>query len=254
MTPPDFDVVAKRADALAALVEARLPMEVDVLAVRQAWPLVGPALLSHATSTLRSVMLLGPAGAHTDASRLLRSLYDHVVTFSWLAADPSAERLALWRLEDLVQRLKAVREMAAAGVPILDDAARDEMQREVDEARTTGTTTPNIADKAGAADRYWAPQVEALDETGPGSFRGLYTVLFRSHSGLVHATFRGLNAVVEDLSSTRRRVLAHPPLEGRGAYGMATIVHGLGLLIAAKAVGWPSEADIHDVFDSYPVA
>jgi hypothetical protein len=251
MNPPDFDVVAKRADALAALVEARLPMEADVVGLHQAWPLVGPALLSHATSTLRSIVLLGPAGAHTDASRLLRSLYDHVVTFAWLAADSSAERLALWRLEDLAQRLKAVREMAEAGEPILDDAARDEMQREVDAA--TRTTTPDLAAKALAADRYWAPQVEALDETGLGTFRGLYTVLFRSHSGLVHATFRGLNTVVEDLSPTRRRVLARPPLDGRGAYGMATIVHGLGLLVAAKAVGWPSEADVHNVFDTYPV-
>lgn len=251
MTPPDFDVVAKRADALAALVEMRLPMDADVVGVHQAWPLVGPALLSHATSTLRSIVLLGPAGAHTDASRLLRSLYDHVVTFAWLAADPSAERLALWRLEDLAQRLKAVREMAEAGEPILDDAARDEMQREVDAA--TKATTPDLAAKALAADRYWAPQVEALDGTKLGSFRGMYTVLFRSHSGLVHATFRGLNTVVEDLSPTRGRVLVRPPLDGRGAYGMATIVHGLGLLIAAKAVGWPSEADVHNVFDTYPV-
>lgn len=78
-------------------------------------------------------------------------------------------------------------------------------------------------------------------------------MLFRSHSGLVHATFRGLNAVVEDLSPTRRRVLARPPLNGRGAYGMATVVHALGLLVAAQAVGWPSEADVHHVFDTYPV-
>jgi hypothetical protein len=78
-------------------------------------------------------------------------------------------------------------------------------------------------------------------------------VLFRSHSGVVHATFRGLNAVVEDLSPTRRRVLARPPLEGRGAYGMATIVHGLGLLVAAKTLGWPSEAEVHQVFETYPV-
>jgi hypothetical protein len=170
MTPPDFDVVTKRADALAVLVEARLPMEADVPGVREAWPLVGPALLSHATGTLRSIMLLGPAGAHNDAARLLRSLYDHVVTFAWLAADASAERLALWRLEDLGQRLKVDREMAEAGAPILDDAARDEMQREVEGAKTT---TPDLAAKALAADRHWAPQVEAVDETGLGSFRGL---------------------------------------------------------------------------------
>lgn len=167
MPAPDFDVVAKRADALAALVEARLPMEADIAGVHQAWPLVGAALLSHATSTMRSIVLLGPAGAHTDASRLLRSLYDHIVTFAWLAADPG-ERLAVWRLEDIVQRLKAVREMAQAGEPILDDAARDEMQREVDAA--TRTTTPGLAAKALAADRYWAPRVEAIDETRLGSF------------------------------------------------------------------------------------
>jgi uncharacterized protein DUF5677 len=110
MTRPGFGVVAKRADALAALVEARLPVEDDVVGVHQAWPPVGPALFSRATGTLRSIMLLRPAGAHNDAARLLRSLYDHVVTFAWLAADLSAERLALWRPKDLVERLKADRE------------------------------------------------------------------------------------------------------------------------------------------------
>lgn len=107
-------VAAQRAAALALLVEARLPIEVATTGPCDAWALVGPALFAHATRTMRSIFVLEPRGAHNDAGRLLRSLYDHVVTFAWLAVDPPT-RLVLWRLEDLAQRLKTDREAAAAG-------------------------------------------------------------------------------------------------------------------------------------------
>jgi hypothetical protein len=137
------------------------------------------------------------------------------------------------------------REAAAAGISLLDDATREQMARDVEDAKAK---TPDLASKAAAVDRYWAPRVEAIDD---GEFRRLYTLLFRTHSGLVHATFRGLNHVTEVVSSTRTRVLVQLPLEGRGASGMATVVHGLALLVAPQALGWPSTADVHGVFDLY---
>jgi hypothetical protein len=244
MSVPGGDVIAQRADALAALVEARLPLDMDVPYGGDAWPLAGAALIAHATGTLRSIVLLSAAGAHNDAFRLLRSLYDHAVTFAWLAAQPTGERLEAWRLEDLAARLKMDREAAAAGISLLDDATREQMARDVADAKAK---TPDLASKAAAVDRYWAPRVEAIDD----EFRRLYTLLFRTHSGLVHATFRGLNHVTEVVSSTRTRVLVQLPPDGRGATGMATVVYGLALLVAAQALGWPSTADVHAVFDLY---
>lgn len=225
-----------------------MPFEADGTDIAGAWPLAGTALLTHATQTLRSIMLLAPAGAHNDASRLLRSLYDHVVTFAWLAENPR-DRLGPWRLEDLAERLKADREATAAEEPLLEAAAREQMQAEVDAATAS---TPDLASKAFAADRYWSARIPAIGEGELESFRGMYTFLFRNHSGLVHATFRGLSRVVEDLSPTRRRVVAQPPLDRHELYGMATVVHGLGLFVAAEALGWPAADEVHSVFDRHP--
>lgn len=125
------------------------------------------------------------------------------------------------------------------------------MQREVG-----GVTarTPDLASKALGADRHWGPRLTVLDEDGLGSFRGLYTFLFRDYSGLIHATFRGLNRVTEDVSEARKRVVLQAPLEGRGPYGKATVVYGLGLYVAAEALGWPSADEVNAVFTRYPDA
>ncbi|MGH3429981.1 MAG: DUF5677 domain-containing protein, partial [Mycobacteriales bacterium] len=194
--PSSPDSIALRATALIDLVEGRLEVEGDATGPQTAWPMVGPALLAHATSSLRSIVFrLRPDGAHNDASRLLRSLYDHVVTFAWLAADPPA-RLALWRKEDLEQRLKIHREFAAAGEQLLPDTDREQMERDV--ARIEGKA-PGLASKAAMADKQWIPRIDAIQPHGLRSFRGFYTVLFREQSGLVHATMRGLNHVTVDL-------------------------------------------------------
>jgi hypothetical protein len=85
------------------------------------------------------------------------------------------------------------------------------------------------------------------------SFRGFYTILFREHSGLVHATMRGLNRVTVDLAPPRKRVVLEAPLgESRGPYGMATVVYGVGLLVAAQALGWPDAEKVNAVFARFP--
>jgi hypothetical protein len=236
MTP---DLIAQRAAALAELVERRLPLEADSNGIATAWPLAGPGLLALATASLKSIFLLRPHQAHNDSSRLLRSLYDHVVTFAWLAVDPPA-RLGPWRKNDLEERLKMAREFDASDTELLPRLARAQMERDI--ANTEGSV-PGLADMALNADKHWLPRIPDLDGTGFKSFRGLYTVLFREHSGLVHATMRGLNHVTVDLDPPRKRLVLQAPLDGsRGPYGMATVIHTLGLLVASQSLGWP-EAD-----------
>lgn len=211
--------------------------------------MVGAGLMVHATSSLRSIIFrLRPDGAHNDAARLLRSLYDHVVTFAWLAADP-VERLPLWRKEDLEERLKMDREFAAAGEDLLPDEVRDQMERDVGAIEGTA---PDLASKAFAADRFWLPRINAMRGTGLRSLRGFYTVFFRQHSGLVHATMRGLNHVTVDLNGPRKRLVMEDPLEGsRGPYGSATVVYGIGLLVAAQSLGWPDADQVEAIFDCF---
>lgn len=243
----EYDLLANRATALGQLVEDRLPLERDSNGPETAWPLVGPALLAQATGSLNSIFLLRPHGAHNDASRLLRSLYDHVVTFAWLAVDPPG-RLGPWRKADLLERLKMAREFDAVGVELMPAAVREQMEHDV---KHIEGSVPGLADMARDADEHWLPRLTGdLDGTGFNSFRGLYTVLFRNHSGLVHATMSGLNHVTIDLNLPRRRVVRQAPLDGsRGPYGMATVIHGLGLLVAAQSLGWPAATHVRVVFE-----
>lgn len=241
------DSIALRAAALINLVEGNLEVEGDARGPQTAWPMVGPALLAHATSSLRSIAFrLRPDEAHNDASRLLRSLYDHVVTFAWLGADPPP-RLALWRKEDLQERLKIHREFAAAGEQLIPDAEREQMEHDI--SRLAGKA-PDLSSKAAMADKHWIPQIGgALRPDSLSSFRGFYTILFREHSGLVHATMRGLNHVTIDLVPPRKRVVLEAPLDGStGPYGMATVVYGVGLLVAARALGWPDADEVEAIF------
>lgn len=72
---------------------------------------------------------------------------------------------------------------------------------------------PTLAAMAFAADRYWEPRLDFLQSRSPQSFGGLYTFLFRNYSGLVHASFRGLNRVTVDVPDDRKRVVVQAPLE-----------------------------------------
>jgi hypothetical protein len=251
MAPPQLDSIGFRAAALIDLVEGRLEVEGDAGGPQTAWRMVGPALLAHATSGLRSIVFrLRPDGAHNDASRLLRSLYDHVVTFAWLAADPPT-RLLLWRKEDLEERLKMHREFAEAGEQLLPDADREQMERDV--ARIEGSA-PGLASKAAMADKHWIPRIGgAFRPDSLSSFRGFYTILFREHSGLVHATVRGLNHVTVDLAPPGKRVVLEAPLgDSAGPYGMACVVYGVGLLVAAQSLDWPDADEVEAIFARCP--
>jgi hypothetical protein len=250
VSTPDTDIAVQRAGALADLVESRLPLEVDVTGPGGRWAVTGGGLLAHATGSLHAISRLQPAGMYNDAFRLLRSLYDHVVTLAWLAED-QVTRLTLWRLEDLKGRLTLDREASSAGRPLLDGAERTEMSRALG---GVSVRMPTLAAMAIAADRYWEPRLDFLQPSGPQSFGGLYTFLFRNYSGLVHASFRGLNRVTEDISDHRKRIVVQAPLETNGPCSVATVVYGIGLYVAAQALGWPAANEVSAAFERFPVA
>ena len=63
------DSIDGRTAGMIALVAEHLEVEGEQPSPATAWPLVGPALLAHATSSLESIVFrLRPAGAHNDAS------------------------------------------------------------------------------------------------------------------------------------------------------------------------------------------
>lgn len=210
-------------------------------------------MLSRMTTTLRHIMYLAPLGRAVDAGILLRSLYEHLVHFAWLAADPSGARVEEWRKDDLRQRLKADNDIRARGGQLFTDEAHAALKRQVD--AMTGERLVLI-ELAEAADEVWAERLEDIGQepsTGLKSFRGLYAIVYRNYSAGAHPSYRGLNAVVEDITATRKRVVLEPPYEGpAGPYGMATVLYSVALHVAHFSLGWPELDEIEAAFRDYP--
>jgi hypothetical protein len=241
--------IQARGRELLALVSPHLPQEFEVTGDADAWPLIATALMSRMTTTLGTVLDLQPSEREVDAGILVRNLYEHAVHLAWLAADPTAARIQEWRKDDLSSRLKADSDARARGVELFSDEARSALEAQV--AAMQGSKLV-LADLAIAADGCWAnalPGMGGHRETK--SFRGLYAILYRNYSGVAHATYRGLNPVVEDLSPIRRQVRLEGHYEGNGPYGIATVIFTLALYIVADPLGWPNAGAINPIFEKY---
>src|SRR5690606_10868525 len=89
---------------------------------------------------------------------------------------------------------------------------------------------------ADEADAFWSDgRLPGMDPSGVSSFRGLYTVLYRQYSGTAHPSYRSLHPVVVDITATRKRVVLESEFEGRGPFGMATVIYTLALYVAADS-------------------
>src|SRR5687767_13875217 len=153
----------RRASALTRLVEDRLPAEYTATGHHDAWPLIAAALLSRMTTTLGHIFDLQRRGRAVDAGTLLRSLYEHLVHFAWLAADPSAARIEEWRKDDLESRLTADNDLRQRGEKLYTDAQHEEIKQEI--AGLRGNPPLRLVNLAEAADKAWAGK---LDEVGHG--------------------------------------------------------------------------------------
>lgn len=241
-----------RGQELVQLASQYFPQEFDVTGDDDAWPLVGAALVSRMIGTLKAILALHPAELEADAGALVRNLFETLVTLAWLAADSTGGRMREWRKDDLKSRLKMDADARSRGAELLTDAERTAMQAQVDGLPGDRLALPNLAE---VADRYWAGKLPGSADFGHLlSFRGLYTIIFRNYSGFTHATYRGINSVFDNLGSSRRRVRLEDKYEGRGPYGVATVIFGFALLIAAQTLGWPKAAEVHEIFARHPDA
>lgn len=236
-----------RAEGLIDLVRPHLPIEVRVNGPADAWALVGPGLIGRQVGAMEAIFRLHPSGRDADSIVLLRSLYDHAVTFAWLAADPGKERHQRFLKSDSAARLRAADDCRKVGVEILLDEKRAEYERHVDQLPAE---MPPLLDRATRADEHWTGRIEALrgaDTTH--SFRGLYAIAYRRYSSYDHASLWGLNPVVADLDDGRKRVqLEEREAEEHGVYGTACVLFSFSLFISAQTLGWPETDAIHKVF------
>ncbi len=173
-----------------------------------------------------------------DAGVLSRSLFEQVVTFAWIAIDPATNADA-WVRWDRQQRIKANNDLVDRGAPpLLEPDVREQFRAFID----AGPVMPdNLAQRAEEADRYWAPQVDAIepDPTSSRSFRGMYRYLYRTDSQPTHAAVASLEPfVIDGPDAGHRRVLPVETDPGlRTPFTRAPLLYALGLLVVESALG-----------------
>jgi len=243
--------IQTRGRELVELAARHFPQEFGVTGDADAFPLIGTALISRTTGTLRSILALQGEGREADAATLLRSLYEHTVHLGWLAADPSTERIQEWKKDDLESRLKADADMREGGEPVLSDQERSALEEQVSGLHGNGLVP--LTNLAVEADKRWEGALPGMGLHGEvKSFRGFYALIYRNSSGFAHPTYRGLNAVAAEVTPGRQQVWLEARYEGTGPYGMATLIFGFGLYLASIALGWPDATEIGAIFERHP--
>jgi len=244
----DENVAELRAERLISLVEAHLPLETNVRGPADAWQLDGPALLSLQAGTLRALGALRALDQEADAFVLLRTLYEHAVTFAWLAAEPGEDRHQRFLKSDAEARLAMDDDGRKVGVELLDEAQRREFESQV---ATLSKAMPDLRQRAEAADEHWVDRIPGLrKDSEAASYRGLYAIAYRRHSAIAHPSLMGLNFVTVDLPGGGKRVqLEQRDPEMHGPFGLGSILLGFSLLIAGHALGWPEASAVEAAFE-----
>jgi hypothetical protein len=230
------------------LVDDRLPADYVVTGDVDAWPLVAAALVSRMTTTMRMLLALQWRQRSADSGTLLRSMYEHLVHLAWLAADPSPARFEAWRRSDLRIRVAAAKEAAARGVELMTPSELQALEAQVAGMEGGRLTLEALAEDA---DMHWSGKLPGVGAGTMFSLRGLYIVLYRQFSGTAHPSFRGINPVVVDITVTRKRVILEKRFDGRGPFGMATVIYGFALYVMGASLGWPEAGQVTAAFGRY---
>lgn len=114
--PPSAAVDAA-AQSLLALVEEQLLTQFPP--GEDEWHVYAAAFVCRMSELVRSIFVLMKDGRTIDGGLMPRVLYEHVVKFCWIAADPAA-RYPIWRSDGLVQRRKLHHDAIPSGRTILD--------------------------------------------------------------------------------------------------------------------------------------
>lgn len=225
-----------------------------------AFPVVGPAdravigvygaaLVARIVGTIEAMLTLGPLGRDADLNILVRSAFEHSVTFAWIAADPE-RRFVRWQKEDAERRLEAHRDFHRFGEKLLESTAEAELQRQTN-IQYRGHPVkrpPNIPQRSEQADKYWGPRLHLPEPPHLASFRGVYTTVYRSGSSRTHASILGLNDVMTPADG-QYVVALESPARQQPSLRMAPFVLGLALYVASDAIGWPDRTAIDGAFD-----
>jgi hypothetical protein len=230
--PPER--IRKAADELLVLVRARLPERFYQHEPR--WRSLGTAFIARMAGTVETMVGLAGDGRQMDSAVLLRSLYEHMVTFAWISIDPEP-RIDRWFDDQHVELRKLHHDAALFGMTVLDAA-------ELKRAKEAKELPPLIV-QADEVDTYWAPLsrgFRAHPAEGPKNLltvRGLYPAVYRVASRSAHAQPQSLEGCMQldrypavvDFERDDETFLSF----------LAVPIFAMALLVSAHRLGWPDE-------------
>jgi hypothetical protein len=218
------------------------------------WELVAPAFVFTGMSCLCSILALGqfrglPRGGTQDASVLLRRLYEHAVTFAWIAADPDVHVRA-WLASDYENRLKANRELRELGDAGLS-AATEQKYKSYIAARPK--IMGNVKTRTIEADRYWSAKIPLHGRKAPLpttklSFESLYTMIYRGASADAHATAGGISPWIHGTGGGSFVIAVKGGDNDDFPFTFAPIVFASWLFIVEHVLRWPAADEVTAAF------
>lgn len=180
---PPAAAVDAAARTLLSLTEEQFPAQSP--SGDDEWHAYAAAFVCRMSELVRSIFVLMKDGRTIDGGLMLRVLYEHVVKFCWIAAEPDT-RYAIWRSDGLMQRRKLHNDALPFGATILDD----QQLAEVEAATAQLPAMPQLAEQV---DAYWGGRIDAFRPRVNGepfqllTIRGMYVPAYRTLSEPVHA-------------------------------------------------------------------
>ena len=250
--PPEDQIRAANA-GLIGVVRDHLPM--GFYRSDDNWSLWSTGALTRMADTVDAAMALWSADLPVDGEALLRLLYEQVVTFAWIAADPGP-RYSRWFGDGLWEDLRMHNDAVQSfGEDVLSEHEVSHAKRllKLDADGPKAATCcgaikrrnrpdaslllPPVPDRAREADEHWAGRVRGLHPPGhPLSLRGLYVMCFRRASRSVHSALGGLNAYMTE--GQNRKVIARATSDTRLIWALFGPLFGIALMIAAEDRTW----------------
>ena len=235
------DEVAAALLRLAVVVDSEFPR--SYYRGEGEWPVIAAGHIARMAEIARSAALLIQAHAQFDAYALARVMYEQMVTYCWIAVEPTTH-IRRWKDAAEAEQLKAHEEAKRYWFKMLTGGQA---------RRVNGKEPLSVEQMAREADNYWSPRIEGFRVLSGKKHKldlltitGLYLGIYRTSSRIVHAQVHSLESVLRQVTGTKVVV------ERRAAHTVSfapTIVPLFAMAIEAHHTqfNWPDVEKVREI-------
>jgi Family of unknown function (DUF5677) len=240
---PSNEKTEVAARELIALVEARLPQR--FYGGESYWRFYGAAMITRVADTVEAMLALMHADCPVDGLILLRALYEEVVGYLWVSANPEVN-LPRWIEGARAWELKMHDDATVYGMEILNEQER---------ALAAGARMlPSLANRAADVDDHWGGRLigfrpPSKEQEGILTFRGLYVAIYRFASRAAHGQPDSLTPYA-DSRAYPARVSRSEPAPDSIWWPLAVPLYAHALLVCHDHLGWPDPDRVRAINDA----